>query len=471
MRSPRRVWLPEQKKKYRRHTWIGPMCLALGVVVLAVGIAFCFGADMAINSRLYPRDVPRELGGRGQTWALNQVSLGRLGQAGDVLCCDLDGGSPDIAVAYPDKGVVQLSFNLDQAGGSWQNVNQQVPGACALGAMDIDGDGRCDLLAACGQGGGLQALVNPGPVSARKGDVWQALAFPQVAEGSWTTMRTGHFTSLQKTQILLYGTPKDGENPVLWLLTPPDSVAKQAAPKNWTLTEVAQDLGDIGRMEVGDIDGDGYLEVVALVEKNRKGTPALVWLAIQGSGGYTMTELYVGSELTTQEAIAICDINGDDTLDIVLHAGGYLYLFTRTEGWPPRFKLSIQAKDPVARGAAGAMIAADIDGDGAAELLGGLDGGDRTLPSNRTALFAIDPALEALPDFGLEVLGIKWGDGAIPFTTGENWGLLRAADIDGDGRQDMVAVCIGYRRVMPILSVCWLKNPGSFPEDIILVSD
>lgn len=174
----------------------------------------------------------------------------------------------------------------------------------------------------------------------------------------------------------------------------------------------------LGRVAVGDFDGDGILDVVS-VQVNGS-TTAVALLKGDGAGGFrAVSSFLVAGALS---AAVAADFDGDGKLDLAASAGGpdvWLYRGDGRGGFGAPYVLHTSAS------AVSRLYTLDVDADGRSELLASGSGG-----------FAYD----VLSTFTLgpggtfqETGGPDGGGSQCPFD-------LATGDVDGDGRRDAVAV-------------------------------
>ena len=248
---------------------------------------------------------------------------------------------------------------------------------------------------------------------------------------------------------------------------------------------------------IGDIDGDGRLDVVTV---NDDQTISVFIAKADGTLGGRRDYLAAGSPA----GAAIADLNGDGRADVaVADAGGFVSVFlNRGDG-------TLMTRRDYAGGAGPASIAAgDLDGDGSPDLVLANPGDVSVLRNNGDGTFAAPENHPVSAGGPVSVaLGDLSGDGKPDVVTGDGDrdvsvllnkgdGTLQAAqsydaggalsvalaDVNGDGRLDVataagnpgVSVLLNAgdgtllrRRVYPVLDT---QNSGGDPQSIAIAN-
>jgi hypothetical protein len=245
-------------------------------------------------------------------------------------------------------------------------------------------------------------------------------------------------------------------------------VRRQTAPGVFALAEETAFGQYPWRMAVGDVDGDGLLDVVV-----SDGDAQKVWLLMHDAtrpGRFLApSAFFSGGHF---EAAVIADLNHDGAPDIAAVGVGSV--------------VAIRYQDPHARGtfgpeidvpipgAAGAIAAGDIDGDGLVDLL---------------TWSYTNPDSSYVPSGGFVVLfqrddGGFDNSGLLATSTGLNNERLSITDANADGRLDlfgfMTGCCTGYQTqvmVVPQISArvfgtpTWTMVSGSPPMYDAVLAD
>ncbi len=197
---------------------------------------------------------------------------------------------------------------------------------------------------------------------------------------------------------------------------------------------IRRDMG-YGGADTGDVDGDGFLDI----SFSGHDTPPQVFL---NNGDRTWTE--ASSGLVAEGVcvdVAFGDFDGDQACDLAVlgmfpQAGG-LFVFEGDArgGWELRDELL-----PIVD-FGNSLIATDIEGDGALELVGATSQGLRIWSHDGTSFVDASQGLDPM-------LGSR-EEGSQPYISGSDLDVL-AHDFDGDGVQELVLAGMIYEGHEPL---------------------
>jgi len=371
-----------------------------------------------------------------------------------VTTADVDGdGKPD-AVAVAEDAVYWY------ANPSWEK-HTIVKDATArdnvcIQPHDIDGDGKVDFaLGAAWQptntngGGTIQWLTRGGDLK----QPWKVIPIGQ--EPTVHRMRWGDVTGSGKTQLVVAplqgrGTkgPKWGEGRGVRVLV--YTVPADPAKGEWKYEVADESLHTTHNLQVVDWDGDGRDDIVIA------GWEGVFVLKRDQSGHWSKTQVGAGDWQGSP-------FKGSSEVKVGRLADGYRYLAT-VEPWhgnqvvvytPPVTDTGLWSRDvidtPVTWGHA--VWCADLDGDGDDELIVGQR--DKSSDPNRTpsgpGVLVYDPKrMKLSANKPLSFTRHVIDDGGVGCED------LVAADLDGDGRPDILA---GGRSTHNV-KIYWNRPPG-----------
>lgn len=190
---------------------------------------------------------------------LIQIDLNDSKEAKAILLEDFDGdGDLDIYIAYTQANRIWFNDGF----GNFTDTEQSLgaTNTVALVAGDVDGDGDIDVFA--GNWGSANKI--------------------------WLNDGSGNFT--ESAQIFQLNEPEEGEDP-------------------------AADEEDTNAIDMGDIDGDGDLDIV-FFELNANGL-FQAWLN-DGAGNFTLSESTINLSSYDVFDIKLGDLDGDGDLDLYI---------------------------------------------------------------------------------------------------------------------------------------------------------
>jgi len=212
----------------------------------------------------------------------------------------------------------------------------------------------------------------------------------------------------------------------------------------------------VGQVQFADVNGDGRTDAIFQTEDNR------FWLSLSNGDGLDPAFQAFDHGLTFQEGqIQFAEVNGDGFMDMIMQgttgkAVGPQANGTQADGNPFQGFWVSYGSESGFQGAfegathggtfeRGRVQYADIDGDGYADLI-----------AQYTTAKAVGPSANGLQADGKPFQGfwVNWGSESAGFKPGSleiathggsfQEGQVQYADIDGDGRDDLVMQATGF---------------------------
>jgi len=287
---------------------------------------------------------------------------------------------------------------------------------------DLDGDGRDDLVSSAGQYGGGVDTTGVHAYLSRPGGGWSEASSGLPEDGTYGGLGIGDLTGdgLLDVVASTEGWSGDGDRGIGVFS------AVRDAPRGliWHLEAGPVSRGDYHQCVLADIDGDGRLDILAA----GKDDGVRLWLGGRSGGALQWTAagqgLPGGGSWTS---VAAVDIDGDGHLDVVTSPYSAsspcarIYLGDGAGGFTDASDAMPRTRETPIMVAAG-----DVDRDGCVDILVSLrDSGLLCFLGGRdaTGALAFRTALEGLPR-----------DGA--------YRELALGDVDGDGDLDLLAACM-----------------------------
>ncbi len=394
-----------------------------------------------------------------------------------IAGADLDGdGDLDVLVSTTGEDRVSWFENVDGVGsfGPARGLAATTAAVADLSAVDLDGDGDLDVLAASPDDNTVTWYENMD----RKG----TFSGPRYLSRNLTAVRSTVAADIDGDGDLDILAPSRDRG-IVWFENV-DGLGHFGAPRS--VTDWAQDPRDVGRIRAADIDGDGRVDVLVSTHSVQSYRVGVSWFAnTDGRGSFSGPK-----EVTTQEpvergfAVADLDLDGDqDVVTAALQAAAPLAWDENTDerGAFERHVISaVLYRGPLA--------IADVDGDGAPDVLAwrypefvwyrSLDRATRFAQPQAIALTGGAPEkvvpFDSDGDGDSDLVAVYY-DSIVEYENLDGKGSFGAsrvlwgpkpgagvvdavvADIDGDGDEDIVAV-IGSSYDGQVFA---LLNPGN----------
>lgn len=224
-----------------------------------------------------------------------------------VAAGDVNGdGLVDVVVGYGSyAGSSGLKISYQQPNGTMAYVVDQPlvgAGASSVEILDVDGDGRDDIAAATNNQVELLFQQPDGSLSAGT-----PISLPRAE-----VLRAGDVTGDGLADLVVVGW---GEGQVYVLAA--DGAGGFAAPVSYPVP-----LGGWNDLGIGDVDGDGRLDVVAMSGQIYN-IPNLSVLTQSSAGTLNPAVSYLLPVASTNaNAVGVGDVDGDDVAEVVVAYGG-----------------------------------------------------------------------------------------------------------------------------------------------------
>jgi hypothetical protein len=345
---------------------------------------------------------------------------------------------PDLAAA-PDLTTRTLSFASARfyAAGS---------GAQVLAVGDLNKDGKPDVVTGSYSPGSLYVLTNTGTGAFNAPTAYASQAYA-------AAVAVGDLNKDGAADVITGNVDQFGNNfNVSVFLSKGDGTL--LARKDYSASPACETFA----FALGDYNGDGNLDA-ATVGQNCGGALAVLLGAGDGTLASTGTAYNGGYPLVAG------DWNGDGKLDVAFRGGNNTLVLEYGDG-AAHFASNLIQSTPAMFG--GGMAATDLNADGKPDLVGVDPGNARVVyvlgskfDQAMTASVAASPYDVASADFNLDGINdvavvsgtvnggtvsilLSAGDGtfkpAVPFATDAGAVAIAAADVDADGKPDIITV-------------------------------
>jgi hypothetical protein len=339
----------------------------------------------------------------------------------DVLATSIDG---DAVSWWENRGGSPVAWTRHSVGGTFE-------AALYAHGADVDGDGRVDVIAT---GGGPDA----GVVAWWRNDGGDPAAWPQqiLAQDFMgaSGVVSGDFDGDGATDILAAAT-EDSE--IAWWQN------SGTDPAAWTKYVITDGFQGVQSVMAVDLDGDGRVDVLGGSGPDGGNRNQVAWWRNEGGDPVAWTKQTIAEGFTFAHWVHADDVDNDGRTDVL----GMSYMGNEVAWWqngggasPTWTKQTIDASFTHAL----TVCTADMDGDGDLDVLG-----TAWTPDHEVAWWEAEGTF---PD-------IEWRKHTIAHSFTGAWPLV-AADLDGDGDQDVVAGADVLNSGGQSAPLTWWENLG-----------
>ncbi len=342
-----------------------------------------------------------------------------------VTAADVNGdGKPDLIVANANDSTVSVLLNTTVPGAATPSFAAQQTFATgsfpvSVTAADVNGDGKPDLIVANASDNTVSVLLN----TTAPGAATPSFAAQQTfATGSVPISVTAADVNGDGKPDLIVANQNDNTVSVLLNTTAPGAATPSFAAQQTFATGSGP-----ASVTVADVNGDGKPD---LIVANENGNTVSVLLNTTAPGAATPSFAAQQTFATGSAPISVtaADVNGDGKPDLIVanaNDSTVSVLLNTTPAPATTFDAnSFAAQQTFATGSAPISVtAADVNGDGKPDLIVA-NGNDNTVSVllNTTAPGAATPSFAAQQTFA----------------TGSDPISVTAADVNGDGKPDLI---------------------------------
>ncbi|MFO7823336.1 MAG: VCBS repeat-containing protein [Cyclobacterium sp.] len=381
----------------------------------------------------------REKSNSGTTpWKMHRIDNTSLGADGSKMS-DVNGdGKLDVVVGWEEGGVGRLYFQPENAKAAWPFVEVKAPDVEDAFAIDLDGDGRQDLIT-LSEGNHQRVTVHWGPKEESdiiNSQAWKSADFPEtVGRSKWMFGRAMDIDGKNGLDLIVGS--KNPSGTIGWLASPEDPRNMEA----WEYHEISE-AGWIMSIELIDMNHNGRKD---LLITDRKGDlRGLRWLENPGPGtaDQPWKNHFIGLQEGEPMFMGLYADENSHLPNIIVPdlVNGWIHFIREKGEWQQEV-----IPYPEGSGYRGKSVrVADIDQDGTKDLLASFEGA-----LGKSGVIALLDFQRASP----EVLDISGLDGV-------KYDFITLIDMDGDGDLDVLtSEETAEDGSKSGLGVIWYENP------------
>ena len=359
----------------------------------------------------------------------------------EVAAVDLNGdGRPDLIVANSSDGTVSVLLDTTAAGAATASFTTQQTfatgsGPRAVTAADLNGDGKPDLIVANANDKTVSVLFNTtAPTTKFDGNSFAAQQTFGVGNQPFSV--TAADLNGGGMPDLIVANQKDSTVSVL-----PNITAPGAAAPSFSFPETFATGHSPASVTAADINGDGRRDLI-VANQNDNTVSVLLNTTVAGNAPSFSTQqtFAVGSGPRT---VTTADINGDGKPEIIVtnqNGNTVSVLFNKTSPGATVASFATQQTFTTGNSPSGLAVA-NIIGDGRPDLV------VANQTDNTVSVLLNNTAPGGTPNFFPQQT----------FATGNNPLAVTVADINGDGRPDLIVTNLNAKTVSVLLNT---TTPG-----------
>jgi len=353
------------------------------------------------------------------------------GSTQGVAIADVNGdGRPDVVAANSASNNVGVLLNAAATPGTFPAAATSYPSGgnfpVALALGDVNGDGRPDIVVANQTSDNVAVLLNS---ASTPGTFLAATTFTTGGAGS-RMVALGDLNNDGRLDIVVSNINGDNLGVLLNSAT---------TPGTFTTTAYASGNGGAQGVDVGDVNGDGRLDIV--VANNSSNTTAVLLNSAATPGTFSAPTLYSTGGLAPR-GVAVGDVSGDGRPDIVItnSSSNNIGVLLNQAATPGTFAAAVVYPDG-GIGPVGVALG-DVNGDGLADISTANFGGNNvSVLTNSTTT----PGTFAAP---------------ATYFSGGGPHEIALGDLNGDGKRDIAATNFNDGTVGILLNNFLVANPN-----------
>ena len=303
-------------------------------------------------------------GATNPTWSAATIATS-ADNVQDVTAADMDGdGDLDIVSASQNDDTIAWYENDGAADPSWsaENIATSADSAQDVHVADLDGDGDLDIVSASFADDTIAWYENNGAAN----PTWTASNIATSADGAYDV----HIADMDGDGDLDIISASSGDDTIAWYEN------DGAADPTFTAANIATSADFAHDVYVADVDGDGDLDIVSASFND----DTIAWYENDGAANPTWTASNIATNADGAYDVHVGDLDGDGDLDIVsasFNDDTIAWYENNCDGSDP-LVLDLHGNGIELLGVA-AGVSFDIDADGVLETTGWFGPGDGVL--------------------------------------------------------------------------------------------